>query len=325
MKISIALATYNGTEFLREQIESLASQTLLPDELVVYDDCSTDGTRGLIARMAAKTPFDLIVLHGARNLGVNAAFQCAVQACRGEVVFFCDQDDIWMPEKIEKSLAALAANPAAGFVFSDAVQVNAGGADLGQSLWELAKFSPRRQEAYLRDPLGTMLIGGNFVYGMASAFRTQILRAFLPITCDAVAMTHDTWFALHAAASGSPGCAIPEPLVQYRRHANQTTAGTKTHLNSDSSTAFLKARAQSLSTISALTMVKNNVARYGAENGLPLDKSIRKLESKIDFLRTREQLTSDKSIKLALRSLLDLRYWTYASGPLSVARDYFAR
>ena len=100
MKISVALATYNGERFIREQLESLSAQTRLPDELVVNDDCSTDRTIAIIEQFARTAPFPVRISQNERNLGFSDNFLRTASMCRGDWIAFCDQDDIWLPEKI---------------------------------------------------------------------------------------------------------------------------------------------------------------------------------------------------------------------------------
>jgi hypothetical protein len=319
--VSVAMATYNGIAYLPEQIDSLFRQTRLPDELVVYDDASTDATTELLRRIAVEAPFPVLVLQGVRNRGVNAAFESALQHCSGEVVFFCDQDDVWLPRKIETCLSALARSPEAGFAFCDASQFNSSVGTLNTSLWELARFSPRRQSAFGRDPLGTMLTGGNFVYGMASAFRQHVLRPFRPIDCDAAGMTHDTWFALHATALGVQGLAVPEKLVRYRRHGSQTSIVLGGGA-ADPQAFLRRAQARAASLIAALRNVRRNVEREALSMGCDASSSLALLDRKIAFLETREIQRRERSLARALRGLVDPDYWRLASGPASVVRDY---
>lgn len=99
-RISIAMATYNGARFLREQLDSLYSQTQVPDEIVVCDDGSTDGTIEILKEYHES--HGLIYYVNEKNVGVNVNFVNVFAKCTGDYVFICDQDDIWFPNKIEK-------------------------------------------------------------------------------------------------------------------------------------------------------------------------------------------------------------------------------
>jgi glycosyltransferase involved in cell wall biosynthesis len=99
--ISVAMATYNGAGFIREQLDSIASQILLPSELVVTDDGSTDETIAVIEAFASKAPFPIRVHRNAERLGYKANFMRCAGLCSGDLIAFSDQDDIWLPQKLE--------------------------------------------------------------------------------------------------------------------------------------------------------------------------------------------------------------------------------
>lgn len=105
MKISVALTTHNGARFLREQLDSLYTQTMVPDEVVVCDDCSTDDTMAILMEYAAK--YGLKYHRNEQALGVNKNFFRAISLCQGDYICICDQDDVWMPHKIATLVNAI--------------------------------------------------------------------------------------------------------------------------------------------------------------------------------------------------------------------------
>lgn len=106
--ISVAMATFNGARFIGEQLASLARQTCLPMELVVSDDGSTDATGEIVADFARTAPFPVHFHRNAANLGYETNFLRATTLCRGTVIAFCDQDDVWLPRKLERCGAPFA-------------------------------------------------------------------------------------------------------------------------------------------------------------------------------------------------------------------------
>jgi len=98
-KISIAMATYNGERFLREQLDSLYNQTVEPYEVVISDDCSKDST--LKIAQEYQNRLNIKILSHTKNQGVNKNFEFAIRACAGDYIMICDQDDIWLPEKVK--------------------------------------------------------------------------------------------------------------------------------------------------------------------------------------------------------------------------------
>ena len=99
-RISIAMASYNGARFIAEQLDSFARQTRLPDELVVTDDCSNDGTPELIDEFAKRAPFPVHLHRNSKTLGVARNFGKALELCSGDLVFLSDQDDVWLVDKL---------------------------------------------------------------------------------------------------------------------------------------------------------------------------------------------------------------------------------
>lgn len=108
--VSVVMCTFNGaSRHLREQLDSIFSQTVLPLEIVVQDDCSTDGTMALLAEYAAKAPdgVGFRISQNATRQGINRNFFAVMRQARGELIAVCDQDDIWMPAKLEEQAAAM--------------------------------------------------------------------------------------------------------------------------------------------------------------------------------------------------------------------------
>lgn len=98
--ISLAMPTYNGGKYLKEQLDSIYAQTLLPDEVVVVDDCSTDNTVEILEEYRVK--YGLKYYRNEKNLGYNKNFEKAITLCSGDYIALSDQDDIWLPTKIER-------------------------------------------------------------------------------------------------------------------------------------------------------------------------------------------------------------------------------
>ena len=127
MKISIAMATYNGARYLRAQLQSFVDQTRQPDELIIKDDCSTDGTETIVREFGKTAPFKVEFHRNQQNLGYCGNFNAALMRATGDLVFLSDQDDVWFPEKIEHMIGVAERHPEALVVMNDA----AGGASAG--------------------------------------------------------------------------------------------------------------------------------------------------------------------------------------------------
>lgn len=315
------MATFNGLPFIENQISSLIAQSKLPDELIVYDDASLDGTPEVIKAMSDATPFPITLITGEKNKGVNGAFEAALSISSGDVVFFCDQDDLWHPEKIKKFMEIFDTDLEVGLIFCDAVQIDERNVALQKSLWDTAKFSTSRRNSFSRSPFESMLKGSNFIYGMASAFRRDCLSTFLPIEASSCGMTHDTWFSLHTLATGWRGIALNEKLVSYRRHENQTTK-IESKVSVFRQQRLIDRQQRMAATIEALQNVRANVEKstfvgYQGSHS----RYIQAIGRKIDHLVLRESLRAKPTSSLTLKAVFSSGYWLYARGPVSVLRD----
>src|SRR5258708_997920 len=136
LRISVAMCTYNGVRFLPEQLESIAAQTRLPDELVVCDDRSTDESVEIIRQFAHRAPFAVRLEINANNRGVTKNFQKAIELCQGDVIALADQDDVWKAQKLQRIVEALEKSPQCILVFSDGECIDGAGLELGFTLWD---------------------------------------------------------------------------------------------------------------------------------------------------------------------------------------------
>lgn len=105
-KVSVVMCTYNGERYLREQLDSIVAQTYPIHELIIQDDRSTDNTVGILQEYARKYPY-IRLYRNERNLGFNQNFRQAILKATGDFIAVCDQDDIWLPEKIARQVEAI--------------------------------------------------------------------------------------------------------------------------------------------------------------------------------------------------------------------------
>lgn len=105
-KISIAMATFNGERFIRQQLDSFVRQTALPAELIVCDDCSNDSTLSILSDFSRSAPFPVAIVKNPKRLGHTANFLQAARMCQGDLIAFSDQDDEWLPQKLSRVLQA---------------------------------------------------------------------------------------------------------------------------------------------------------------------------------------------------------------------------
>jgi len=212
----VALCTYNGEPFLRQQLASIQQQTRLPDELVVCDDQSTDQTLTIVREFAASAPFPVKIFENERNLGFATNFERAIRLCEGNLIALSDQDDIWYPNRLQRSAHEFTAHPEAGLVFSDADVINDSNELAGPTLWQRLGFAGKHEGELLAGQYG-LLAKHRFVTGATVMFRSSLRDRFLPIGKGWI---HDEWIALIAAAF-SDLRPIGQPLIRYRVHGSQ--------------------------------------------------------------------------------------------------------
>lgn len=104
--VAVVMCTYNGEKYLRQQLDSILAQTYPIQELIVQDDCSTDATLAILQEYEAKVPF-MRVIENTHNLGFNLNFKTACMRATADLIAISDQDDVWMPKKIQKQVQAI--------------------------------------------------------------------------------------------------------------------------------------------------------------------------------------------------------------------------
>jgi glycosyltransferase involved in cell wall biosynthesis len=218
--VSIALCTYNGAAFLPQQWQSLLDQRQLPDEIVVCDDASADETPALLTRLAATAPFRVDLVHNSVRLGFNQNFAQALTRCTGDLVFICDQDDQWLPEKISTMVAFMVQNPDVQMAFNDAYVSDAGLSVRQQRFWETVHFTETVQSRWQTGEALEVMLDGNRVMGCATVLRRPFLAKLLPLPDHVPGYIYDGWLALVAAANGQLAF-VDAPLQLYRIHTHQ--------------------------------------------------------------------------------------------------------
>ena len=210
------MCTYNGERFLPAQLASIANQSRPPDELVVCDDGSTDGTLALVRAFASSAPYPVRVFANERNLGFVANFERAIGLCQGDLIALSDQDDIWYPDRLERSEQAFAANPEVGLIFSDADMMDHQDQSTGDRLWTHFGLIGELKHRLVAGDY-TVLVRHRFVTGATVAFRSRLREQCLPV---APGWLHDEWLAPTVAAT-SEILPISSPLIRYRIHSAQ--------------------------------------------------------------------------------------------------------
>ena len=300
MDISIAMCTYNGSKFLDEQLSSIREQTKLPHELVICDDGSTDATPRIVHAFALDAPFPVRFFRNQATWGSTRNFEKAIKLCTGQAIALCDQDDIWLPNKLERLASVLDSEPQVGGVCSNAFLMDETSEYFPDSLWERRNFTPRMQAAFQRNS-ALQLLQYNAATGATFVFRSEFVKQVTPIPPEWV---HDAWIAL-LVATQSRVKLLPEKLISYRIHPAQQIG--------------VRPRA----TISAALLVRRWTVLADRLATLPVDPIISRLVHKrLRFFETRAALKQERLLGRFIAASSTLPgYFRFARGLFSYLRD----
>jgi glycosyltransferase involved in cell wall biosynthesis len=226
MRISVVMATYNGSRFLLDQLDSMLEGTRPPDELVLVDDASTDDSAAMVEqRLKHDKGTALLVVHNQRNLGASASFAKGVGHTTGEVVLFADHDDRWMPHKIATMEQAFLQRPGLRMAYSDGLITDAALVPDGRTIFDTrnkAQLALGASRAHMEVAMNPDVKGCTMA--LDGLFARQLF-AHTPTGFDRY-WGHDHWAALFAYGTGSIS-AITEPLLWHRFHSGNTSGAVR--------------------------------------------------------------------------------------------------
>ncbi|MDP1615245.1 MAG: glycosyltransferase family 2 protein [Methylococcales bacterium] len=200
--VSVVIATYNGERFLQEQLESIISQTYTPIEIIAIDDCSTDNTFSILNRYAAQHPH-FILIRNEQNLGYQKNFEKGFALAKGDYIAPSDQDDIWLPNKIETLVNNIGQHAIA---YCNSAFINSASESMDKTMNDIKIL------ANFDNPI--MYVTGASAPGHAMLITRQLALDAMPYP---TLVSHDYWLAFVATFNSSLKF-IDEVLVLYRRH-----------------------------------------------------------------------------------------------------------
>jgi glycosyltransferase involved in cell wall biosynthesis len=229
-KISVALCTYNGEKFLKQQLDSILDQTVNVNEIIICDDCSTDNTQNILFDYLKQYPDIFKIYINDENLRSVKNFEKAISLCTGDIIFLSDQDDVWDRTKVEvfkinfekkTEINAICSN---GFIITDT------GEKLNKlTIWSVPNLLKNKNISF--DYFNIIAFIENIATGAGMAFRSKIRPDILPIPVRE-GFHHDEWIALITSQQNS-FMMIDEKLFSYRLHFNQQVGGV-TYPNDES-------------------------------------------------------------------------------------------
>ena len=317
LRVSVALCTRNGAAFIERQLGSILNQTTTPDEIVLSDDASSDGTvelaRAALAARAGVTP-ELIVLRNESPLGVTANFEQALAATSGDLVALCDQDDVWHPDRLAVAVAAMTGTPELLAIGSDARLVDSSGRDLGRTLFADLGIDAAEHAALRRQPF-QRLLRRNLFTGATLMVRRSLFERARPFPPD---WLHDEWLAVVGATSGGVDL-LEVRLIDYRQHGSNAVGVVRPTLRRKIARALEPRAARNATLLARSRVLAERV------DGLTTDPDLRAAAiEKARFEEFRSELPRHRLPRLlpVLRRMLAGDYGRFASqGRVDVIRD----
>lgn len=321
-RISVALCTHNGAAFIAEQLASILAQTRLPDQLVISDDASTDDTVALIHRIiaGAAASIRIDVTRNTEALGVTANFQQALEACSGDLIALCDQDDTWMPDRLAVLGERFDADPELLVLGSDATIIDADGASRGFGLFEALDISAREFGEVHRGDSFAALLRRNLFTGATMMVRADLVSVASPFPGEWV---HDEWLAIVGAATGKVDL-LEVPLIGYRQHGANQIGARRLSLRGKVGRLF-EERAQSNTELAdRADALLAGLRRLGSR--VPADR-LAAAEGKVRHQRLRAGLPDSRIIRVVpvMTELLRGGYSRFARGAADAFRDITQR
>ena len=218
MKIAILLASYNGEKYISEQIESIIKQTYSDWELFIRDDGSTDKTVEIIKNFS--TTDDRIHYYddSEKHIGAKKSFLKLLENIDAELYLFCDQDDLWLPEKIEHSLQQYnevrEKDDVPIIIHTDATVVDEKLNIISESYWKSAHIVPERYNSSY-----SLLAILSCVQGTTMLFNNKVKQLCFPLSED-IKLMHDSWVATRTIKAGGRIVALHESTILYRQHSS---------------------------------------------------------------------------------------------------------
>lgn len=224
-KVGVVIATYNGEKYIEEQLKSILNQTVKPNEIIISDANSKDGTVNLCENLLKNTNVCYKILKSKNQIGVSENFEKAVRECDSDFIFFSDQDDLWVNTKIETMLNEFNSDKDICMVFTNAELVNEKLENLNKSLWEFIGFNVDGKRVYNSFDYDFLkrILKSNCVTGMCMAITKELKNYSIPFSKKSL---HDVWIANLAICFGRV-VAINKKCVLYRQHDTNVIGSQK--------------------------------------------------------------------------------------------------
>ncbi|MGH8082867.1 MAG: glycosyltransferase family 2 protein [Lysobacter sp.] len=324
---TVVLCTYNGAKYLPQQLDSLLAQSRIPDRIVITDDASSDATWSLLEAFAVRARdagIEVALQRNPHNLGYLRNFEAALREAGDGIVFLCDQDDVWDPDKLAEFVEQFRRRPGLRMLHSDSRLIDGDGRALGQRMFQTLEVSAGELAAIHAGQGFDVLVRRNIVTGATMAIRHELLDAALPIPDSArpdlpnSGWVHDEWLALIAAATGEIDC-IEAPRIGYRQHGgNQIGARRRSLVERLGGGKQRREHMEAM--VVKLESLRAHIDREGL--AIPLEKRLA-VDARIAHLSLRLNLPASfaRRVPLLREEWTEGRYHRYSAGLRSLVCD----
>ena len=306
MKISIALATYNGEKYIEEQLTSIYDQTHLPDEIVISDDNSNDRTIEIINKIKANTKIEHIIIKNQERVGYSINFNRALSRTKGDIIFLCDQDDVWFSNKIAYVKNEFFNNPSAWVVINDAMLTDEHLNEIGQTKIERHLKYDKKLQGY--------------VIGCCSAVKRELLNLSLPVPHKEIG--HDNWII--GIADGFKRKHVSNIVLQYyRRHGKNESNIPMNQKQKINVFKSLKIKRENDKKINNL-IFENSMLEWlnKTEQNIKNKEAFKKnIEKKIKAIKIRNNIKTNNNKYINIMKMIMFNRYKYFYGKWSLLSD----
>lgn len=236
MKTSVVMATYNGEEYIKVQLESILKQTLLPDEIIISDDCSKDNTLSIVKKEMEKYHYNNYTINvNKENVGTAHNFKNGLSHASGDYIFFADQDDIWILDKIEKMTNAInKTEDTVDCLSGRLILIDKDGETINDDY--LVKKINRNRETNnsneVKKDIFNMLPSKYGAHGCTMCISKNLARYYIEFINDTGGALggHDTFSTILSTSMGT--CYNLDYVTnKYRRHENNASKATNSYID----------------------------------------------------------------------------------------------
>ena len=262
-----------------------------------------------------------------QNVGSTKNFERAIRLCEGDVIALSDQDDVWLPEKLQRIEDCFLRESGIGLVFTDAEVVDEHLRSLGYHLWESVGFDRAHRQLVRTGRAFDVLLPGWTVTGATMAFRAVFKNLVLEIPSN-LALIHDGWIALMIASVAEVSF-IEEPLIKYRQHARQQIGAKEKEADKGGTglDGVYNAMHRRNSYDEMIEIGKEAHRRLvERRDQYEIEKALPHLEARLIHLRARASLPEGRlsRVRCVLQELFSRRYHLYSNGLYSAVKDLLA-